>query len=274
MYDYNRGYAPDIESSGCMDIFRLPKFSYHFFRSQRSAASGPVVFIASHWTPASAPDVRVFSNCEEVELWLDGLSLGRQGPDRGRMSARLAHHPFTVRTGGFRPGTLEAVGYVGGCRVARHVVRTPGAIERLALAFDLSGRPRDRGRKDQIFCYASLVDAPGTVVPDAWENVAFGVTGGGALVGAHPFSSEAGVAAILLETEPGAAAASVYALAMVPGGRSVKLSGASAALEGRPPRHEVRGAVAAVSVLARGRTTRAARRRPPVRSSRVPRTPA
>ena len=240
MYDYNRGYAPDIESSGCMDIFRLPKFSYHFFRSQRSAASGPVVFIASHWTPASAPDVRIFSNCEEIELRLDGLSLGRQGPDRGRMSARLAHPPFTVRTGGFRPGTLEAVGYVGGRRVARHVVRTPGAIERLALAFDLSGRPRDRGRKDQIFCYASLVDARGTVVPDAWENVAFGVTGGGALVGANPFSSEAGVAAILLETEPGAAAASVYALALMPGGGSPRLLGASAALDGRAPRHEVR----------------------------------
>ena len=162
MYDYNRGYAPDIESSGCMDIFRLPKFSYHFFRSKRPAAerlpvvtSGPMVFIASDWTSASATDVRVFSNCDEVALYLNGRLLERKGPDQGRMSTRLAHPPFTFRTGGFRSGTLEAVGYIAGRRAARHVVRTPGAIDHLTLAFDLSGRRRDRERKDDIFCYAA-----------------------------------------------------------------------------------------------------------------------
>jgi hypothetical protein len=199
----------------------------------------------------------VFGNCEEVELRLDGRSLGRRGPDRDRMSARLAHPPFTFPTGGFRPGTLEAVGYIGGRRVARHVVRTPGPIERLALAFDFSGRPRDRERKDQIFCYASLVDAWGTVVPGAWENVAFGVTGGGLLMGANPFSSEAGVATILLETEPGAAPASVYALAMVPNGGRVKLLGASAALEGRAARHEVRRTAHGGELVVEGRVVAA-----------------
>jgi beta-galactosidase len=240
MYDYNRGYAPDLESSGCLDIFRLPKFSYHFFRSQRPAASGPVVFIASHWTSASATDVRVFSNCEEVELRLDGRLLERKGPDRDRMSARLAHPPFTFPTGGFRPGTLEAVGYFGGHQVARHVVRTPGAIDRLTLAFDVSGRRWDRTRKDAIFCHASLRDAHGTVVPDAWENVAFGATGGARLVGTNPFSTEAGVASILVETEPGAAPAAVHALAVIRSGGFARILGASLALEGGTPRHELR----------------------------------
>ena len=63
MFDYNRGYAPDIESSGCMDLFRVPKFSRALFRSQRPAdealpadESGPMVFIASYWTPESSLD--------------------------------------------------------------------------------------------------------------------------------------------------------------------------------------------------------------------------
>ena len=247
MYDYNRGYAPDIESSGCMDIFRLPKFSHYFFQSQRSAderlpaaASGPMVFIASHWTASSDPEVRVFSNCDEVALHLDGRLLERKGPDKDRMSTRLAHPPFTFRTGGFRPGTLEAVGYIAGRQAARHVVRTPGAIDRLTLTFDVSGRPRDPDHRDSIFCYAALVDADGTVVPDAWENVAFGVTGDAALVGTNPCSSDAGIASILVETEPGAARVAVYGLAIVPRGGSVRILGTSLALEGRAPAYEIR----------------------------------
>ncbi|MDP3772948.1 MAG: glycoside hydrolase family 2 TIM barrel-domain containing protein [Gemmatimonadales bacterium] len=259
MYDYNRGYSPDIESSGCMDIFRLPKYSYHFFRSQRpaaerltAAASGPMVFIASDWTSASATDVRVFSNCDEVALLLNGCLLERKGPDRDRMSTRLAHPPFTFRTAGFRPGTLEAVGYVAGRRAARHVVRTPGAIDRLSLAFDFSGWRRDRERRDDIFCYASLRDAHGTVVPDAWENVAFGVTGGATLVGANPFASDAGIASILVQTEPGAAPGSVHALAIVPNGGSARILGASLALEGRAPPREIRRTTGGAELLVHG----------------------
>jgi beta-galactosidase len=253
MYDYNRGYAPDIESSGCMDIFRLPKLSYHFFRSQRPTGSGPMVFIASDWTPASAPDVRVFSNCEEVELRLGSRPLERKGPDRDRISARLAHPPFTFRTGGFRPGTLEAVGYIAGRPAARHLMRTPEAIERLTLAFDFSGRPRDRARRDHIFCHASLRDGHGTVVPDAWENVAFGTTGGARLIGANPFSSDAGIASILVQTEPGDAPGSVHALALVSSGGSERILAAALALEGKAPRHEVRHNTGGADLLVQGR---------------------
>ncbi|MEJ2548930.1 MAG: glycoside hydrolase family 2, partial [Gemmatimonadota bacterium] len=110
MFDYNRGYAPDIESSGCMDLFRLPKFAREFFRSQRPADvmlpltdTGPMVFIASHWTPVSTPDIRVFSNCDEVALVLNGEQIERRSPDADRISTHLANPPFTFRLARFEP---------------------------------------------------------------------------------------------------------------------------------------------------------------------------
>jgi beta-galactosidase len=239
MYDYNRGYAPDVESSGCMDLFRLPKFSYHFFRSQRAPATGPVVFVASHWMPGSASEVRVFSNCEEVALSLDGRLLERRRPDRDRIATRLAHPPFTFRTGGFRPGRLEAVGYIGGRPVARHAVRTPGPIERLTLAVDLAGRALDGKQRDVLFCHASLRDAHGTIVPDGWENVSFGVVGDAALVGRNPYSSEAGISSIVTDVRPGRRPVSVYGLAVVSDGGAARVLGASLALRGDAPRYDL-----------------------------------
>ncbi|GMV03964.1 MAG: beta-galactosidase [Gemmatimonadota bacterium] len=221
MFDYNRGYAPDVESSGCVDLFRVPKLSRAFFRSQRDAGevlpvaeSGPMVFIASWWDERSSTDVRVFSNCDEVELFLNGVSLGRRSPDAGRTSTHLAHPPFTFPVGRFEAGTLEAVAWLEGREAARHAVRTPGRVAALALEHDLEGRGFAQGAKDVTFVRARLVDAEGTTVHAAWENVFFGATGSLELVGANPFSSEAGVASILLQGEEGAAGA-VYALAVV-----------------------------------------------------------
>lgn len=243
MYDYNRGYAPDIESSGVMDIFRIPKYAYHFFRSQRDAGEWlpdgpmpPMVWIASEWGPSSTPVVRVFSNCEEVELVRNGATLERRGPDRDRMSTHLAHPPFTFTLDGVVPGTLQARGYIGGRQVASALVRTPGPVRWLDLSLDESGRPVDTRGRDVLFLRASLWYDNGAVKPDAWENVAFGATGGATLIGDNPFSSDAGIASALVQTEPGRPGA-VYALAIVRGDDGARIFADSLALSGRgtPP---------------------------------------
>jgi len=247
MFDYNRGYAPDIESSGCMDLFRLPKFSHAFFQSQRPphevlrhAASGPMVFIASYWTPQSSPDVRVFSNCEEVALSINRELVARRRPDANRLSTHLAHPPFTFALGQFQPGTLEAIGYIGGREAARHEVRTPGTVERLDLWLDEGGRPFAVDGKDVALLHAELRDARGTVNPDAWENVFFGVTGEARLVGANPFSSEAGIATALVETEARRPASAVYALSLVRRGGLVHALSAATSVGGDVEPYEVR----------------------------------
>ncbi|MBK8478183.1 MAG: DUF4982 domain-containing protein [Opitutaceae bacterium] len=225
MYDYNRGYASDLETSGIMDLFRLPKFSHAFFQSQRDPrevlpdlAGGPMVFAATYWTDQSPLAVRVFSNCDEVELRLNGESLGRQKPDQDRNSTYLAHPPFTFKIGRFKPGVLEAVAYLDRKAVARHRVQTPGTAERLALAPDLSGRPLAAGG-DLVFIYARIVDTEGTVVPGASRAVRFSVEGDAQLIGDNPATAEAGIATILLKTGPQ--------------GGTIRLKAAAGALQGQ-----------------------------------------
>jgi beta-galactosidase len=233
MFDYNRGYAPDIESSGCMDLFRLPKYSYQFFRSQRSPIRSPeglggkMVWIASEWSQGSTSDVRVFSNCEEVELQLNGRTIARQRPDRDRTTTHLKHPPFTFSLGEFTAGMLEARGFIDGRLEAAHEVRTPGAPTRLGVGFDVFGRPLDRTTKDTVLVHGSLHDNLGTLVSTAWENVAFGATGGVVLHGLNPFSTDAGIASIVAEVPPGDTTVSLYALAIVADGEMVRILGAS-----------------------------------------------
>ena len=99
MFDYNRGYADDLEASGIMSLERLPKFSYDFFRSQRSPDKNPVVRIADYREEKDTlnREVRVFSNAEYVELWLNGNLVEKRMPDKDVFSENLPHPPFTFK---------------------------------------------------------------------------------------------------------------------------------------------------------------------------------
>ena len=127
--DYNRGYQTNIEKSGAMDLFRLPKFSYYLYQSQRDPNliisglnSGPMVNIASWWTASSLTTVKVFSDCEQVRLSLNSNVLSTRSPDTGQNS--LLHQPFTFTGITFASGTLKAEGLIGGVVKATFTVAT------------------------------------------------------------------------------------------------------------------------------------------------------
>lgn len=98
--DYTRPYfvpAP-ILKSGVLDIFRIPKFSYHFFASQRD--DKPMLYIANYWAQGNKKkNIVVFSNCEEVVLYVNGREAARQKPQKGENS------PYNM------PRKYEAAGY-------------------------------------------------------------------------------------------------------------------------------------------------------------------
>jgi len=210
VFDYARGYHPLRAACGVMDIFRLPKFSYHFYRSQRDPAErgagwtgGATVFVATHWTPASDPRVTVFSNCEEVELSLNGRAVARKRPDVTWRTQHLPHPPFVFDLPPFEPGALVAVGYVGGEEVARHVVRTPEAPARLVTVIDTLDMAPAAGESDVVAVHARIVDAHGTLCAAAEDEVTFTLAGGAEIVGPAVVKAEAGIASIVVRVPAG-----------------------------------------------------------------------
>jgi hypothetical protein len=108
------------------------------------------------------------------------------------------------------------------------------------LELDEGGRPFALTGKDMAFLRAYLRDADGTTVPDAWENVFFGATGALTLVGANPFSSEAGIASIVMQTEASRPRGAVYALCLVRDGERVRVLSAATPVGGDVEPHEIR----------------------------------
>ncbi|HUW94126.1 MAG TPA: glycoside hydrolase family 2 TIM barrel-domain containing protein [Bacteroidales bacterium] len=197
IFDYNRGYAPDIESSGIMDIFRLPKFAYWFYRSQSDES--PVCFLASYNQHTPDNTVRIFSNADTVLLYRNDTLVAKQGPDRNLNTINLTHPPFTFITDGYKPGTLKAVGLRKGTEYAVHTVTTPGPPAAIRLSVDLGNKQLRADGSDAVFVYATLVDSLDNPVHVADSLIEFSVRGDAVLIGDNPARVEAGIATILLK---------------------------------------------------------------------------
>ncbi len=206
MFDYNRGYAPDIESSGISDIFRLPKFAFYFYQSQagpnlsEGAVFGkPMVFIANYWNDPEFNTVKVYSNCDEVELLLNGTVISRQKPDIDRYSTNIQHPPFTFEKVPYSKGELKAVAYINGKLVTEHIVKTPGKAVKLKLEIDTSGKEFTAGCNDVVFVYAFIIDKDGTVVPENGNKINLSIEGDAEIIGSNELGTEAGISGFVLK---------------------------------------------------------------------------
>ena len=220
--DYNRGYSTDIERSGSVDLFRLPKPKFFFYRSQD--CKEPMLFVVR-----DGAKVVVFSNCDEVEIRQNGASVACRCPDDGPDTAynpakatspdwetallwgtdysggnpydggnakHLAHPPFTFN--GVPDGDIEVIGFRDGQEVARQSLRTPGPVVGLRVVVRDEGVPPVEG--DLVFVDAELIDGAGDIVPVA-RPVCFQAEGC-EIVGAME-STEAGIASCLIRAGEG-----------------------------------------------------------------------
>lgn len=158
---------------GIIDLAGFPKDAYWFYQSVWT--DKPVLHLFPHWNwnPGQTVDVWAYTNCDEAELFLNGVSLGRKvkGEDDLNLVWSVQHEP----------GTLTAVGYSGGRETMRSEVRTAGEPAAIVLSADRSEINADG--QDLSFITVTVVDKDNVPVPHADNLVEFSVEGPGFIAG-------------------------------------------------------------------------------------------
>ncbi len=158
---------------GFMDLCGFPKDSYYYYKAWWT--DEPVLHLFPHWNwpgkEGQVIPVWVHSNCDEVELFLNDVSLGKQAV------TPLRHLEWNVN---YTPGRLVAKGIRHG--VALEAAReTTGAPAALRLTADRSALAADNA--DLAVVTVEVVDAHGRLVPTAGNKVTFRLSGPAKLIG-------------------------------------------------------------------------------------------
>lgn len=176
-FDYRGEPTPFLWPShssefGILDTCGFPKDAYYF--TQAVFMEKPMLHILPHWnwTPGETIRVMTVTNCDEVELFLNGISLGRRDSDP------CEQNEWQVL---FRPGTLAAVAYRGGEAVAFAEQKTAGAPVQIKLTPDRSAI--GNAGQDTVPVRVSVVDVNGIEVPTADHLIYFEVEGDGFVAG-------------------------------------------------------------------------------------------
>lgn len=175
-FDYRGENAwPDVNANyGIIDMAGFPKDDFYYYQSWWS--DKPLLHLLPHWNWTGKEgqniDVRCFSNLDEVELFLNGASLGR------KTMSRNSHLQWLVP---YAPGTLMARGYKDGKLQAEEKVETTGAPAAIKLTPDRTTINPDG--EDLSIITVAITDAQGRVVPVADNLVNFEISGGGRIIG-------------------------------------------------------------------------------------------
>jgi beta-galactosidase len=158
---------------GIVDLAGFPKDAYYMYQSEWT--NTPVLHLFPHWNwnRGDTVDVWTYTNCSEVELFLNGTSLGTK-----IKSANDLHLMWRLP---FTPGTLKAVGRTGGKEILSREVRTAGAPAKIVLEADRNIIAADGS--DLSCITVKILDENGTLAPRAHNLVYFKITGEGVIAG-------------------------------------------------------------------------------------------
>lgn len=182
-FDYRGEISPYtwpavITRYGLLDLCGFYKEVAHYLRAWWKPGE-PHLFLMPHWnwSVGETVTVRCYANTAEVELFLNGNSLGRyRMPENDKLEWQVA----------FEPGELKAIGYgPDGSVLAEDLRVTTGEPASVEVATEKVG--------DLVVCNAGVVDASGRLCPEADNLVEFNAKGKVRLLGVgngNPLSHE------------------------------------------------------------------------------------
>lgn len=159
---------------GMMDLCGFPKDNVYYLRSWWQ--DKPVLHILPHWNwkgrEGEAIDVRVYSNCDEVELFLNRKSLGRQ------FMKPNSHLQWKVP---YAAGKLEAIAYRGGKKILTDQRTTSGEATQISLSAHKGTLLANS--EDIAMITVSVADKNNQTVPIAENGISFSISGPGKIIG-------------------------------------------------------------------------------------------
>lgn len=168
---------PNINSHfGVMDVCGFPKNIYYYYKSWWT--NDDILHISPHWNhpqewgrPNRMLDVWVNSNADEVELFLNGTSLGKKAMPRN------GHLKWPVQ---YAPGKLEAIALKNGKRLYNKIETTGTPVDVVVTPYKTTMLADG---KDAAVINITVVDAHGREVPAADNMIHFSIEGPGKIIG-------------------------------------------------------------------------------------------
>jgi beta-galactosidase len=162
------GWPAKFWNFGIIDMCGFPKDTYYFYQSQWTEK--PMVHILPHWNWPGKEGIELpvvaYSNCESVELFLNGKSLGEK---------EMGDNMDLVWLVPYEPGVMVAEGKREGTTLCKKEMVTAGPPARIRL---LADRKTIRaGRQEVVHVEVNLEDSKNNFVPDASNRLHFKVEG-------------------------------------------------------------------------------------------------
>jgi len=136
----------------------------------------PTLHIFPHWNlqghEGEEIELWAYSNCDEVELTVNGKRLGRQAmPRNGHLKWKAT----------YQPGKVVAIGYKNGRRILTQTIETTRPAAKVVVKSDRA--LIDADGRDVAVLTIEIQDAKGRVVPDACHPLTFTLEGEGRIIG-------------------------------------------------------------------------------------------